>query len=495
MIFLNSLWLDSVNFNNNNLNVSDVECDVCIVGAGIFGMTCAYYLTKLGLDVVVLEKDTICSKTTGHTTGKITSQHGLFYKHLIDDYGYNFARLYLQSNEDAIENIKNIVNSEKISCDFSLQNSYVYSTTKQELNDVKAEVEAVRSLNFPCEFASTVGLPFETCGSVCFKNQAQFNPAKYVLGLYNSIKNSAHVFTNITVTDIRKDFDDRYVCFAASSPVQYSSNNNDFPSYKIKSKYVIMASHYPFINFPGFYFTKMYQSTSYVIAIDPKKSLFNGMFLSAGTPTFSFRTAKFGNKNLLLIAGSDHKTGSFCTEASSYKILEDVAKKYYPDCDILYRWNTRDCISLDKIPYIGQYSDSLPNFFVATSFKKWGMSLSNVAANIIVDMITGKENPYFSVYSSDRLQPIKNMDEFKNVIVQSTKSLVIDKIKKSNISFDSIPLNSGAIVEINNQKIGIFRDSNDDIFAVKPFCTHLGCLLSWNDVDKTWDCPCHRFSL
>ena len=120
---MNSLWLDSVNFNNNNLNVSDVECDVCIVGAGIFGMTCAYYLTKLGLDVVVLEKDTICSKTTGHTTGKITSQHGLFYKHLIDDYGYNFARLYLQSNEDAIENIKNIVNSEKISCDFSLQNS------------------------------------------------------------------------------------------------------------------------------------------------------------------------------------------------------------------------------------------------------------------------------------------------------------------------------------------------------------------------------------
>ncbi len=115
-----------------------------------------------------------------------------------------------------------------------------------------------------------------------------------------------------------------------------------------------------------------------------------------------------------MIAGSDHKLVLFCTEASSYKILEDVAKKYYPDCDILYRWNTRDCISLDKIPYIGQYSDSLPNFFVATSFKKWGMSLSNVAANIIVDMITGKkENPYFSVYSSDRLQPIKNMDEFK----------------------------------------------------------------------------------
>ena len=492
---MDSLWLDSIKFNNKKLDISDISCDVCIIGAGIFGMTCAYYLTKLGFKVIVLEKDNICSKTTGHTTGKITSQHGLFYKHLIDDYGYNFARLYLQSNEEAIKNIKNIIDTEKILCDFSFQNSYVYSTTKQELKNIKDEINAVRSLNFSCEFAPTVGLPFETYGSICFKNQAQFNPAKYVLGLYNSIKNSALIFTNTTVTDVRKDIDNNYICFATPSPVDYfPENNKNFPTHKIKSKYVIMASHYPFINFPGLYFTKMYQSTSYTIAIDPKKSLFNGMFLSSSTPTLSFRTATLENKNLLLIAGSDHKTGSYCTEFSSYKPLEDLAKKYYPNCEILYHWNTRDCISLDKIPYIGQYSETLPNLFVGTGFKKWGMTLSNVAANIIIDKITGKKNVYSSIYSSNRLQPLKNIDEFKNVLVQSTKSLIIDKIKKSQINFDSIPTNSGSIVEINNQKIGIFRDLDNNIFAVKPFCTHLGCLLTWNDVDKTWDCPCHRFS-
>ena len=162
----------------------------------------------------------------------------------------------------------------------------------------------------------------------------------------------------------------------------------------------------------------------------------------------------------------------------------------------MYRWNTRDCISLDKIPYVGLFSNSMPNLYIGTGFKKWGMTLSNVAANIIVDMITNKQNSYCSLYSSDRFSPIKNKDEFKNVLVQSTKSLVIDKIKKTNLDFSSIPLNSGGIIEINNQKVGIFRDYNDNIFALKPFCTHLGCLLSWNDVDKSWDCPCHgsRFS-
>lgn len=488
---MKSLWLNNIECKTVPLNIPDISCDVCIIGGGIFGVSCAYYLSKFGFKVILLEKDKIASKTTGHTTGKITSQHGLFYKHLIDDYGYNFARLYLQSNEEAIQNIKNIIDAEKISCDFSFQNNYIYATTKQELLDVKSEINAVRSLNFPCEFATKVGLPFDTLGSICFKNQAQFNPVKYVYGLCNSFGNFVKIFNNTTVTDICRD-GNNYICFASNSPVDYFYKyDKKSTNYKIKSKYVIMASHYPFIKFPGFYFTKMYQSTSYVIAIDPKKTLFNGMFLSAGTPSLSFRTAKYGNKNLLLIAGSDHKTGSYCTDASSYKVLEDVAHNYYPNCEILYRWNTRDCISLDKIPYVGLFSNSMPNLYIGTGFKKWGMTLSNVASNIIVDMITNKHNSYCSLYSSDRFNPIKNKDEFKNVLVQSAKSLVIDKIKKVDLDFSSIPLNSGGIIEINNQKVGIFRDYNDNIFALKPFCTHLGCLLSWNDVDKSWDCPCH----
>lgn len=501
---MNSLWFETFNKTHQFSQLSsNLSCDVCIVGGGIFGITCAYYLTKQGFNVIVLEKDEIASKTTGNTTAKITSQHGLFYSHLIDDYGHSFARNYLEANENAIKNIKNIIDSEKISCDFCYQNSYVYATTKEELQSVHDEVAAIRSLNFPCEFAAKVGLPFETLGSCCFKNQAQFHPLKYVYGLCDAISDSAKIFTRTTVTDIRHGTESYIVSCSptAGYDAEINFNNaninsssdieNSTPEYQVKAKHVILACHYPFINIPGFYFTKMYQSTSYLIAVDTKKSLFNGMYLSATSPTFSFRTAKIGNKNLLLIGGADHKTGNYCNDAFTYDVLENVAKTYYPDCEVLYRWNTRDCISLDKIPYIGLYASNMPNLYVGTGFKKWGMTLSNVAANIVVDMINGKENNYSSLFSSTRLHPVKNGDEFKNMMVQSTKSLVVDKVKKSHLEFDDIALNSGGVVEINGDKVGIFKDLDGEVFAVKPICTHLGCLLSWNDVDKTWDCPCH----
>ena len=476
---MNSLWLD---FNEQSDKFSslstNIETDVCIIGAGIFGLTCAYYLSNLGFQVVVLEKDGIGEKTTGHTTAKITSQHSLFYDYLMNGYGKNFASDYLEANEKAIKNIKQIIDTEKIKCDFEYQNSYVYTTKKSELGAIKKEVSAVEALGFPCEFVTKTGLPFEIEGAICFKNQAQFHPLKYLYGLCDSISShGGEVYTNTVVTNVEKDFDSAYL-------VSTDSNT-------VRSKFVIVATHYPFINFPGLYFLKMYQSTSYLIAVDTKKTLFNGMYINATNPIFSYRTVKYQGKELLLIGGGDHKTGHPSCYKDTYGVLEEEAKKFYPNCEVLYRWNTRDCVSLDKIPYIGQYSTSMPNVFVGTGFKKWGMTLSNVASNIIVDSICGKENKYAYLFKPSRLKPIKNRDEMKNVLVQSTNSLVLDKLKSANMSFDEIQNNSGSIVEINNEKVGIYKNPEGKIYAVKPICTHLGCLLSWNDVDKTWDCPCH----
>lgn len=476
---MNSFWIDSIKNEQNfeKLN-NDIETDVCIIGAGIFGITCAYYLSNLGYNVTVLEKYKVGQKTTGHSTAKITSQHGFFYDYLITSYGKKFAKYYLDANEEAIKNIKDIIDNEKISCDFEYQNNYVYTTKKSELRAIKKEVSAVESLGFQnCDFVTKAGLPFKIEGAVCFKKQAQFNPSKYILGLCKSIiSKNGKIFTNTTVTDVKKE-NDNYITFTENNIV--------------KSKYVIVASHYPFINFPGFYFTKMYQSTSYVIAVDTKKSLFNGMYVNFTNPIFSYRTAKLNGKNILLVAGGDHKTGQPTSYKDSYGILEDEVKKYYPDCEVISRWNTRDCIPLDKIPYIGRYSNIMPNMFVGTGFKKWGITSSNVAANIIVDSIKGKVNKYAYLFDSTRLKPIKNKDEMKNILVQSTNSLFLDKMKKTNIEFEQIKSNSGSIIEINHQKVGIYKDNENKVYAVKPICTHLGCLLSWNDVDKTWDCPCH----
>lgn len=476
---MNSLWLDSTNKTKNFKSLShDREADVCIIGAGIFGLTCAYYLSHLGFQVVVLEKDNIGEKTTGHTTAKITSQHSLFYDYLINSYGKKFASDYLEANEKAIENIKEIIDTEKIKCDFEYQNNYVYTTKKSELEAIKKEVSAVESLGFPCEFVTKTGLPFEIEGAICFKNQAQFHPLKYLSGLCDAISShDGKIYTDTVVTNVEKSTNDSYII---------STNQAS-----VKSKFVIVATHYPFINFPGMYFLKMYQSTSYIIAVDTKKTLFNGMYINDSNPIFSYRTVKYKGKELLLIGGGDHKTGQPSCYQDTYGILEQEAKKFYPDAEILYRWNTRDCISLDKIPYIGPYSTVMPNVFVGTGFKKWGMTLSNVAANIVTDEICDKENKFAYLFKTSRLKPIKNRDEMKNMLVQSTNSLLIEKFKSANMSFDEIQKDSGSIVEINHEKVGIYKNPEGKIFAVKPICTHLGCLLSWNDVDKTWDCPCH----
>lgn len=449
---MNSLWLseDLDNKSFESLN-SDISTDICIIGAGIFGLTCGYYLSKSGLKVTIVDKSDVGRKTTGHTTAKITSQHGLFYSYLIDTYGKQFAKDYLFANEEAIENIKNIIDLENINCDFERQSNFVYTVDKSEVSKIQNEVDSVNALGFPANFVTTTGLPFEIAGGIQFKNQAQFNPIKYINGLCNCIiKNNGKIYTNTTVYDVKKDTNDFLTQTVGGT---------------VKSKYVILASHYPFINFPGMYFLKMYQSSSYVIGIDTKKTLFNGMYITASSPTYSFRTAYYKGKKILLLGGASHKTGTPVNYEQSYLDLENYAKQLYPDCKILFRWDTRDCITLDKIPYIGEFSNTIDNLYVGTGFNKWGMTSSNVAANIICDMILGKSNRYTYVFDSTRVNPIKNRTEVKNMLTESVNSLAIKKIKDSNISFDSISNNSGGIIEVNNQKVGIYKDTSRKYFC------------------------------
>ena len=479
---MDSIWLNDNLFLNSKENFNNLEddltTDVCIVGAGILGLTCGYYLAKQGYNVVILEKEAeIASKTTGHTTAKITSQHNLIYKYLIDSVGVEQAKQYLYSNQEAIENIAKIIQAENIDCDFERQDSYVYTLNEDELEKIKLENEAVNSLGFNSEFVTSTPLPFDVLGAIKFPNQAQFNPIKYAYGLANAIiHNSGEIYTDTLVQNIEKE-DDSFITSTLT--------------HKVKSKYVILASHYPFIDRLGYYFLKMYQSTSYVIAVDIGSKTFDGMYINSEQPTFSYRFADFQGKKLLLVGGADHKTGSKIALSNAYKILEDEVKKYYPDCKVLYKWNTEDCITLDKIPYIGEFSHFMPGMYIGTGFNKWGMTSSNVAANIIVDRILGRKNEYENVFVSTRLHPIKNNQELGNMIKETANSLVINKFKVPEDDLKNIENDTGHVFEYNGEKVGIYKDKDGKIFAVKPICTHLGCLLSWNNLDKTWDCPCH----
>ena len=201
----------------------------------------------------------------------------------------------------------------------------------------------------------------------------------------------------------------------------------------------------------------MYQSISYAMLFDIKEKWdTNGMFITSETPKNSFRSVKCGNKNLLLAVGYDNKTGDEVL-GNPFEYLEKRVKNIYPEAEKLYWWSAEDCIGLDKIPYIGDFSKIMDNVYVATGFKKWGMTFTNIAANIICDKICGIENEYEDIYKSSRLEMIKNKDETINFLKDSAEGIVVKRLKNK----------------------------------ITPTCTHLGCKLTWNEVEETWDCLCH----
>lgn len=456
---------------NNNLNVS-----VCVIGGGLTGLSTAYYLSN-NTSVAVIERNKICGSTSGKNTGKITSQHGIFYKYLIDSQGKEYAKKYLEANEKAINNIERIVDKEKIDCDFERENAYVFTKKETEVDKLKDEQKAVDKINRGlCKFVKITELPMEISGAIEFENQAKFHPLKYGYGLADCIlKNNGRIFENSQVTDIKKE-NGKYAVYA---------NKN-----KIVADYVVITTRYPFMKVPGYYFLKMYQSTSYAIIVDPKKELFSGMYINYEVPNISFRTINDGHRKLLLAVGYDYKTGTENLK-DGYSRLESTVRKMYPDADVLYKWSAEDCITLDKIPYIGEYSTMMPNVYVATGFNKWGLTSSNVAANIISDEILGINNEYIDVFRAKRVEPIKNREEIGNMLKEANKSIFLSKFKIPQVELDDIKMGEGKIIEVNKKKVGVYKANNGQIFKVKPICTHLGCELYFNNIDKVWECPCH----
>lgn len=477
-----SLWIaDSSETNYPELK-KDINAEVCIIGGGMVGAITAYLLEKNGIDVVVLEKDKICMGVTANSTAKLTSQHGLFYKYLENENGLNFAKKYLESNEEGIKLAEKIIKEEKIDCDYEKKDAYVFATNESELKKIEEEIDVLKQINFDAEFEKNINIPVEKClGAVKFKKQAQFNSRKYVIELFKAVnKLGGKIYENSKVENIKHD---------------NASYNISANGYNVKAKNVVISTHYPIKNFPGMYFSKMYQDKSYAIAVDTKQDeneMTDGMFIQSCDPVISFRTAKYKDKNLLIIAGSGHRTGQAEGKIEdSFVNLENYIKKYYPNAETKFKWSTEDCVTLDKVPYIGQFSNLLPNMYVATGFKKWGMSTSHVAGKLISDLILGKKNEYVDIYKATRLEPIKNIKEFGNMLKESTYSLLINKIKPAKDVLEKIPLGDGGIVEIDGDKVGIYKREDGEIFAIKPYCGHLGCLVSWNNLEKTWDCPCH----
>lgn len=276
-------------------------------------------------------------------------------------------------------------------------------------------------------------------GAIKFPNQAMFNVRKYLKVLVSKIvQNNGEIYENTKAIGVKKDVDGYKV---------YTEDGY------VKAKHVVIATHYPILNIPGFYFLKMYQEKSYVIGIETNHKLFQGMYINSETPTLSLRTAKDDEKQIVIISGMEHKVGAKIDLENAYNNLERVAKELYSDAKIIYKWQTQDCVSLDKIPYVGEYSAFMENMYVATGYKKWGMTTSNIVASIITDKILGKENKYENLFKSTRLRPIKNRWEFGEMLKETANSLIINKFKGPKESLKDVNIGEGKIIKIKNEKV------------------------------------------
>lgn len=362
-----SVWSDNADLPKFESLGGDVKTDVLIIGGGMAGLLCAYFLQKKGAGYLLAEGRTICSGVTKNTTAKITAQHGSIYHKLLKNLGTEKAKMYYKSNTAAIDAYKEICAG--IDCGFAEKPSYVYSLDDRV--KLEREAEALRIIGAEPKLVKTDELPFKTVGAVRLDGQAQFDPLKFVSGIAKNL----NICENTFVTE-------------------FSGNTAITDKGKITAEKIIVTTHFPFNNKHGMYFLKMYQQRSYVIALENAAKL-NGMYIDEADNGMSFRSCG----DLLFVGGGGHRTGK---KGGNWQELRDFARRHYPNSTEKYYWAAQDCMTLDGMPYIGKYSENTPNLFVATGFNKWGMTSSMAAAEILSDLVTGKSNQYAELFSTSR---------------------------------------------------------------------------------------------
>lgn len=450
-----SYWVATTQKSNYPALPGNIRVDVAIIGGGIVGITSAFLLKEAGISVAVIEADRILKGTTGHTTAKITSQHDLIYDRLISEFGRGKAKQYAESNQEAIDRIEYIVRSWDIDCDFSRKPAYVYAGSETSSQKIIDEVNAARSLGLPASFEGDLPFRFKTYGSVRFNRQAQFHPRKYLCALAKEIKgNGCYIFEKTRALGIE-----------GGGPVIVKTDRGN-----ITAENIIQATHFPILDKPGELFKKLKQSMSYVLGVYTEEPFPEGMFINVEKPVRSLRSQPTEKGEMVLVVGDGHGTGQGTPTYEHYRHLEEWVRSAYSVRSIDYRWLTEDVMSEDRIPLIGRLTSDSDHLYLATGFNKWGMTGGTAAAIILTDMILGRDNPWTEVYDPSRSR------------------------QTSQFSMEDIPgiePGQGTVIEKGEEKAAVYRDPQGVLYTLNPSCRHMGCTVSWNDAEKTWDCPCH----
>lgn len=455
-----SVWKSTATIKAHQSLSGDIECDVLVIGGGISGVLTAYFLSKNNISTILVDASTVCSGQTANTTAKITSQHGACYQQIEKKFSLSVARAYANANEKAIDEFDKLIFDNRIDCDFVRLPSYLYSC--KSTDTLQKEFDFTRKCAINATLTTRTQLPFDIKLALKYCNQAQFNPRAFISALADYIS----IFENTRVMRVE---DNIAYCDRA----------------KIKAKKIVFATHYPIVNFPGMYFLRMHQSRSYVIALKNAANL-NGMYYCVDKGGLSFRS--FGE--LMLLSGGSHRTGELSADGDPYAYLSQKAHEFYPNSTVCYQFSAQDAMTPDYLPYAGQYSKNRPDWYVLTGYSKWGMTNSYICAQLVSDMIVGNINSLKDILSPSRF----NMSTIKPIINETGHALKGLSKTAFNIPSDSVnDIKPGCakIVMYNGKRCAVYKDEQGKIYALNAKCSHLGCRLSFNPYEKTWDCPCH----
>jgi glycine/D-amino acid oxidase-like deaminating enzyme/nitrite reductase/ring-hydroxylating ferredoxin subunit len=477
-----SLWLATTPETDFPAMAQDVTVDVAVIGGGIAGISTAFLLKQAGLTVAVVEAGRVVESVTGNTTAKITALHSLIYDHLISQFGEDGARQYADAQTAAIEKIASLVEENKISCDFRRTPAYTYTESEEDLDQIKAEVEAATKLGLPASYVETTPLPFPVKGAVKFDNQAQFHPRKYLLALVEKLPGDGHyVFEETRALEIED-----------GDPCRVKTNRGT-----ITAKSVVVTTHFP-LKDPNIYFAAMHPGRSLVLGCRLNVPVPEGMYISTGEDMHSFRSNPSEDGGTIwMVGGEKFKTGQGGDIEERFKRLETYARGRFDVRSIEYRWATQDNFTVDRVPYIGKLSAGSKNLYVATGFCGWGMTNSHVAAMILSDAVHGHENPWASLFDPSRFKPVTSARDFISENMNVAKEFMADRIETPELDdLGKLPAGRGEVVEWKGERVALYKDDRGLIYSCSAKCTHMGCLVHWNGAEKSWDCPCHgsRFS-
>jgi glycine/D-amino acid oxidase-like deaminating enzyme/nitrite reductase/ring-hydroxylating ferredoxin subunit len=473
-----SLWLSYSNPTDFPILADDLTVDVAIIGGGITGVTTAQLLSEQGLRVAVIEKDRVGVNSTGRSTGNLYVAVSEILLYVRKKFGDEVMKQVLNSRREALNLIEENVKKFKVDCDFKRVNWNYYTTVNKNIEKVEKALEAAKVAGIRADYTELTELNIEKIlKGISVSEAAQFNPLRYVQGLAKAIaSDKCLIFENTEVKDIDDNKDE----------VLLSCNTGK----TIKAKKLIHATHTPKGIWPIQGELGPYRE--YGLACKIKGKHPSGSYFGYFNPkeTTSTRLYERDGEQYLIVVGEPHKVGHGDNQHHLNR-LENFARSHFDVQEVTHRWAAQNYKPADYLPYIGSRTDN-SNIYIGTGYSTHGLTYGTVAAQVLSDLITGKENAYADMYRPSRFTPLKSapklIKENADVFVQYVKDYLL---KHNKEPFENVSIGEGRVIEQDGHKLAVSREESNGLKICSAVCPHMGCVVHWNNAELSWDCPCH----